>query len=58
MKTILLKYKGNYAGVNPATGLSFKPGEIKRVSIEDAEKIVESGQFEVVNTTLVRKGGE
>ena len=42
----LVKYIGNYEGT--IKGKSFKPGEVKEVSLEDAEYLMETGQFELV----------
>ena len=43
---VRVRYHGNYAGV--AQDINFVPGEVKEVPLAVAEKLVESGQFDVV----------
>jgi hypothetical protein len=45
---VFVKYNGVYTGVNPATGLTFSPGETRQIPLEQAEILVESGQFEII----------
>ncbi len=56
METVRIRYNGAYAGTNPETGLTFQPGEERDVPLDKAEKLVESGQFEVLQDEEV--GGE
>jgi hypothetical protein len=43
---VKVRYHGNYEGV--AQNINFVPGEVKEVPLEVAEKLVESGQFDLV----------
>ena len=45
-ETKKVRYNGGYEGI--AQDINFVPGEVKEVPLEVAEKLVESGQFEVV----------
>jgi hypothetical protein len=56
METIKVKYIGQYnPGCNPDTGLCFTPQEIREVTLRQAEILVESNQFEVVQNEFVHK---